>query len=90
MDASAAQIARWSFLGRQDGAQEQPDAPTWPSRRFLDEFGVPKRGSKRDQVEHLKRDEMEACYGHDLGSIFGSFWAPQRDQHLLKQNSEVT
>ena len=33
---------------------------------------------------------MEACSGHDLESIFGSFWAPQRDQNSLKQGNEVT
>ena len=33
---------------------------------------------------------MEACSGHDLESIFWSFWAPQRDQNSLKQGNEVT
>ena len=52
METAKAEIVRGRFLGRQDGTKEWPGAPTSPSRRFLDELGVPERDPKWDRVEH--------------------------------------
>ena len=84
--ASAAQIVKGSFLGRQDGAQERPDAPTWTSRRFLDEFGVPKRDQQNGTKLSIKNVTLWTRFGVHFWIVLGTPKRPKFTKTRQRSN----